>query len=109
MGRDCHPRVQGLQGFGRRRRFGAAHIAGLEQDLALQVGQADRVVIHQAQHAHPRCGQIERQGAAQPARADNQYPCSMNFGLADAANLPQHNVAGIALQFFVAQGHDLNI
>ena len=41
-------------------------------DLALQVGQIDRIEIRQVQFAHPSSGQVKRHRSAQATQADDQ-------------------------------------
>lgn len=51
--------------------LGLVDIIRAEQDLALQVGQADMVRVDEGQRADASGSQVERSGRSQPARADN--------------------------------------
>ena len=103
MGFDLDPGIEGLQSLRPRLDLGLANVGGLEQDLALKVGQADGIVVHQPQLADPRRRQIKRHRIAQAAGPHHQHPGGADFGLAYAAHLAQHQVAGITLQLLVVQ------
>ena len=51
-------------------------------DLALQVGEIDRVVVDHAQGADPGRGEILQEGRAKPAGAEHQHPGSDQLRLA---------------------------
>ena len=55
--------------------------------------------------ADPGRGQIERRRRAQPAGADDQHPGGLQPLLARAADLAQHQVAGVALDLLVGKAH----
>lgn len=109
MRRHRHAGIERVQMRGGGLHFGPAHIGGGKKNLPLQIGKAHPVVIDQAQMADPSGGQIERHGAAQPARAHDQDFGFSDFRLADAAHFPKHDVAGIAFQFFVIQRHACHV
>jgi hypothetical protein len=86
-------RVGALHGaFG----LGLADPAGGVGDLAVQVGEVDPVVVDDAQGPDAGGGQVEHQGRAQAAGTDQQHLGIEQPGLADPADLGQHDVAGIA-------------
>ncbi len=66
-------------------------------DLALQVGEADHVVIDDAERADAGRGEIERDRRAEPARTDDEHARRLEFLLSRAAHLAEHDVPGIAL------------
>ena len=66
------------------------------QNLPLQIGQVDCVVVAQRQIAHPACGEEQRRRTAQPARPDNQRTCMQQFLLSFDTNVRQKNMAAIA-------------
>ena len=61
-------------------------------DLALQVGEIDRVVVDHAQGADAGGGEILQQGRAKPAGAEHQHARGDQPRLADAADLGQHDM-----------------
>jgi hypothetical protein len=72
-------------------------------DLALKVGLVYRVVIDQADSTHTRCTQIERQRAAQAARADQQDAGSLQTALPFQAKFRHDQVATIAPDFVIRE------
>src|SRR5689334_7601533 len=76
------------------------------RNLALEIGETDGVEIDDAELADAGRGEIEQDRAAEPARADNQHPRRPELRLAGAAHFAQHNMAGVALNFLVAQAHE---
>jgi hypothetical protein len=74
-------------------------------DLTLEIGQRDDVVIDRAEHADAGRGEIHQRGCAEAARADHQHGCFLQGGLAGAADFAQHDVASVSFEFFGTQ-HD---
>ena len=72
-------------------------------DLALEVGQVDLVVVDDADCADSRRRQVQYQGRAEPARADDEDSRVSEFGLTDPADLGQEDVAGVAVEFVVGE------
>ena len=78
----------------------APNVGRAMQHLPLQVGQGDRIVIDDADFADA-CGcQILDQRRAKPARADCQHARGLELLLARPAHSVQHDVAGVAFDFF---------
>ena len=84
--------------------LGTADIGRAVDDLALQVGVIDHVVVDQAEPAHACGGQIHRQRRSQPARADQQHAGSLQLLLPAHAHFGHDQVAAVALHFFMRQG-----
>ena len=103
VGHQVNLRVQLGQMLRAYLSLGPPHILGLEQDLTLQVRQADMVGINQTQGAHARCRQIERRRSAQTTGTDYQNLGGLKFLLTGAANFTQHQMAGIALDLIVSE------
>ena len=78
---------------------------GVVRDLALQVVEAHGVVVDHADGADAGGCQIHRDGAAEPAGADQQDAGRLQLLLALAADLLQHEVALVALDFQWCQCH----
>ena len=74
------------------------------RDLALQVGEFDHVVIDQPDGADAGRGEIQRQRRAQSTGAHHQHTRSPQPGLADAADLGEQDMPGIALHFLIREG-----
>ena len=72
-------------------------------DLALQVGEVDLVVVAQGDAADAAGCQVERDGRAQPAGADHQRVRREQFLLAVDADLRQQDVPAVAQQLLVVQ------
>ena len=68
--------------------------------LPLQIGQRDDIVVDDAERADAGRRQIFEHRRAEPAGADHQHARALQPLLAGAADLRQHDVARIALQFF---------
>ncbi|MNY02417.1 hypothetical protein D3C86_1349890 [compost metagenome] len=83
--------------------LGPLGVGGGEDDLTLQVGQGDPVMVDQAQGPDPGGGQIEGGGRPNPAQADDQHPCALQRLLAGAADLGQHQLTGIAVDFLIGE------
>ena len=72
-------------------------------DLTLQIGQRHHVVVDRAQRADAGRGQIHQRRRAETAGADHQHRGFLQRGLAGAADLAQHDVAGVAFEFLGTQ------
>ena len=77
-------------------------------DLALQVGQRDDVVIDHAERADTGGGQIHQDRRTEAAGADHQHGRLFQRGLPGAADLAQHDMAGVAFEF-VGRQHGRSI
>ena len=74
------------------------------QHLALQVREADAVVVDDPERADAGRRQVEQRRAAEAARADHQHARGAQPLLPGAADLVQHDVAGVALELLGRQG-----
>ncbi len=77
----------------------SADRVGFVDHLPLQVGQRDHVVVDDAERADAGGRQILQHRRAEPAGADDQHARALQLLLARPADLGQHDVARIALQF----------
>ena len=73
-------------------------------DLALQVGEVDLVVIADRDACRRRRRQIQRDGRAEAAGADDQRVRGEQFLLAFDADLRQQDVPAVAQQLVVVHG-----
>ena len=76
-------------------------------DLALQIGQRDHVVIDRAERADTGGRKVHQDRRAETAGADHQHGRFLQRGLARAADFAQHDMAGIAFEF-VSRQHGRN-
>ncbi len=103
-------RVDIEQSIAGRVHLGPAHILGAVEQLALQVGDIDRVEIDDADGAHAGCGQVHGRRAAEAARADQQHLAVEQLELAHFADLVEQRVAAVANALFVVEhGGNLEI
>src|SRR5712672_3905149 len=76
--------------------LGDADVGGAMDDLALQVGEIDLIVVDHAQSADAGGSEILQEWCAEPARTDHQHARGDQPRLAHAADLRQHDVARVA-------------
>ena len=72
-------------------------------DLALQIGQRDDIVIDHAERTDARGGKVHQCRRAETAGADHQHGSLLQRRLAGAADLAQHDVAGVAFELVGTQ------
>ena len=70
-------------------------------NLPLQIGQINLVIVHQGESAHAGSGQIHGHGRAQPAQAHNQYMGFEKCLLGFCAETRQQYLAAVAQQLLV--------
>ena len=83
----------------------AADIRFAEDDLPMQVGDIDLIVVDEAQPADTGGRQIECQRRTEPAHADDEHRALQQPRLAGPADLGQHDVPGVASKVIVVQRH----
>ncbi|ESX42504.1 hypothetical protein X764_11125 [Mesorhizobium sp. LSHC440A00] len=98
MGIDPGDRCFGALGLRRSDRIGGV------DHLPLQIGQRDNIVVDDAKRADACGSEIFQHRRAEAAGADHQHSRPLQPLLAGAADLRQHDVAGIAFEFFVGEG-----
>ena len=103
MGLDLHLGVDGGERGARALDLGHADAVRGVDDLALQVGEIDRVVVDDADAPDARGGEVHQHGRAEPARADHQHARGQQLLLALAAELGQDDVARVARQLLVGK------
>lgn len=104
QGRQFDIGVEGLQGVLQRLHLGLANGFGAVGDLALQVGQIDRVVVEHREVSNPCASQVHRQWRSQPACANDQCMCVSNALLSFDADVVKQDVARVAHQLGVLHG-----
>ena len=105
---DGDVRVEAGERAGGALGLGRADLGGGVQHLALQVGEADRVVVDDAEGADAGGGEVEERRAAEAAGADDEHAGGLQALLAGAADLVQHDVAGVAGELVRVEGHGLS-
>ena len=108
MGDQGDVRVNGGQGRLGTFHLGCADRRRLMDDLALQVGQVDRIVVDHADGADPGGGQVQQHGRSKPPGADDQNPARQQLGLADAADLFQQDVPGVAVDLILGKIREIH-
>jgi len=94
-----HMRVQGGELMRRRFDLGQADGGGAVDDLPLEVVLLDPIAVRQAERAHTRGGQVERRGAAQAARADDEHACCRQLALTLDPDLVELYLPTVAAEF----------
>ena len=84
--------------------FGVADVGHREQQLALQVGEVDRVRIHERDRAHAGRGEELRDRVAEPARADDERVRRGEALLRVGTELVEQEVAAVAEELLVVHG-----
>ena len=85
--------------------LGLSHGLHPEEDLALQVAGVDRVEVHHPDASHAGCGQVEKQGGAQPARSNHQDAGGLELALPFDVELGNDEVPAVALELLFAELH----
>jgi hypothetical protein len=101
-------RVQVLDRLGRAPRLELADALSVVDDLALEIVDADAVVVDDADRADAGSGEIEQQRRTEAASADDQHARGFELLLAFATDLLEHQVALVA-QDLVRGEHGLNL
>ena len=101
---DLHTRVQPRDGRLCRCHFRLPNRLGGVKDLALQVGQVDRVVIDDGERPDARSRKVGQGCRAQAARADDKRMCFQQTRLPFDADLVEQDMAGVAQQLIVVHG-----
>ena len=102
---DGDVRVEAGERAGGARGLRPADLGGGVEDLALEVGEADRVVVDDAEGADARGGEVEERRAAEAPCPDHEHAGGAEALLAGAADLVQHDVAGVAGELVRVEGH----
>ena len=102
---DFDMRIEPRDRGARLRGFVLADVVGGKNHLPLQIRQRHLVVVDHAERADAGGGEIKQHRRAEPAGADDQHPRGFQLLLAGAADLAQHDVARVALQFLGIEHH----
>ena len=78
-------------------------------DLPLQVGQVDMVIVGQQQATDAGASQIQRRRATQPAHADDQYAAVEQALLTIHINLLQQYLAAVTQQLLIIHPNTLHL
>ena len=82
---------------------------GAVDDLALEIGEIDRVEIDDADFADAGGGEVHGDGGAEAARADADDAGGANFLLARQADFGQDQMARVTADFVIVQLHTKKI
>jgi hypothetical protein len=76
--------------------FGGPDAGGRVEDLALEVGELDDVVVDDGEGADPRGREVEGRGGAEAPGPDDEHAGGAELGLARGAHRRESEVAGVA-------------
>ena len=102
---ERHLGVERRQPLRRHLGLAPADVGGREQDLALQVGELDDVVVDDADAADAGGGEIEEHRRAEPAGADDEHRAGAQRVLAALADLLEDELAVVPLALVPADPH----
>src|SRR6056297_3015720 len=107
--RVIDPHIMGLDGDMRVEPFNclasafylqAIHIVRVVRDLALKIGERNDIIVNDTDRTHTGGGEIKDHRRTNTAGTDKQDARSLELLLPLTANLSQHEVAPITLDFF---------
>ncbi len=98
-------RVEPADGLASAFGLRAADVGIAVENLALQVGAFDNVVVDDTDRAEARRGQILDHGRTKAASPDDENLGLLKFNLARPADAAQNDMAGVAFDFFANKGH----
>src|SRR6266498_3110865 len=98
--------VDGVDPVRRRVHLGPAHVVGVVQELALEIGQVHAIEVGDPQGPHARCGQIHRRGRPEAARSDTQDLRLEQLALPGRSNLGQDDVPRITQDLLLGERGD---
>ena len=99
VGDDVDGRVQRREARAGGAGLGLADLRGLEQHLALQVGDVDAVAVEQAERADAGRGEVECGRGAEAPGAHHQHARAREFLLAGGTEFREQQVATVAREF----------
>ena len=102
FGRDIG--IEATDGTRRTVALAVAHGVRVMDDLALQVRQRDMVVVDDAQRPDAGRREVLQHGRAESAGSDHEHARAFQLLLAGAADLGQHDVTRVALEFDLGEG-----
>lgn len=74
-----------------------------KQNLPLQIRKRHDIIIHDGQRANSRRRQILNRRTANPASSHDQHMGIKNLLLPRPANIPEHNMASIAVELCIGK------
>ena len=96
---DDHVRIETPDRLRCALHLGAAEIGRAVDHLPLQIREAHRIVVHDADGADPGRGEILDQRRAEAPGADHEDASAFKLLLAGAAHILENEVAGITVDF----------
>ena len=103
VGNDLNVRIERPDRLGRRVHLGAPHGRRGVDDLALQVGHVDIVVVNEPDRPHSGGRQVQGRRRPEPAGTDEQDPGRADALLPHEPHLRHERIAVVALQLIAAQ------
>ncbi len=105
MGLDRDMGVDPADGFRRALDLETTDRLGVVDHLPLEIGERHGVVVDDAERAHAGRGKVLDHRRAKTAGADNQHPRALELLLAGTADIGEHDVPGVALDFLAGRDH----
>jgi len=105
MSGKAHVGIERMDAIRSRVDLLATNIGRGMDNLALQVRQRNNIVVDDAERANARGRQIHQRRRTEPARTDHEDRCLFEGRLPGTADVPQHDMSGVAFKFARAQ-HD---
>jgi hypothetical protein len=100
MAFDRYMRIDARNGVSRALDLFLTDAFRVMDDLSLEIGQRNRIVVDDAERPDARSRQILQHGRSETTRTDNQYTRCLQLLLARAADFRQHDMPRIAFKFF---------
>ena len=104
VGDDVDVGVDIRQRLASRLHLGAPDSIDPMEDLSLEIGHIDDVVVDDADRAHPGGRQIEGGGRSETAGADQEHPRIEQPGLAGLAHFGEQQVTAVAAALVAPEG-----
>ena len=105
MRHGAHLRIEAFKRLGRTRDLRLANTIASVNDLALEIGEIDGVVIDDAERAYSRRREIEKHRCPKSAGADDQHPGFQQLLLTFLPDLVENDVARVALELGIGDRH----
>src|SRR4030095_8055 len=80
--------------------FSVPNVIGIVQELTLQVGEVDRIVVRDAEPPHACCGQIQRRRGSESTGTDDQDACALQSALTVLTDFIESDVPTVSDKLF---------
>jgi len=80
--------------------FSVPNVIGIVQELTLQVGEVDRIVVRDAEPPHACCSQIQRRRGSESTGTDDQDACALQSALTVLTDFIESDVPTVSDKLF---------